>query len=51
MIMQFLFYNVFWSGRDLKKLRQQEKKKRQKAANSRVENKKDGHKKVRVCRR
>lgn len=39
------------SGRELSKMKKQEKKKKLKAANSKVSNKKDGHKKVKVCRR
>jgi hypothetical protein len=39
------------TGKELSKQRKQEKKKKLKAANSKVSNKKDGHKKVKVCRR
>jgi hypothetical protein len=38
------------SGRDLSKMRKQEKKKKIKNANAKVTTKKDGHKKVKVCR-
>lgn len=39
------------TGKDLSKLKKQEKKKKLKQANGKISNKKDGHKKVKVCRR